>query len=93
MQTGNTIKDNITGYKLNLIQTRLKFSDLTISEIAHEMNFTDESHLNKTFKNVFGKTVTQFKKEEIVKSANHQIVKTCFLGKCQQPILQPEKPS
>lgn len=67
-QTGSTIKDYITRYKLNLIQTRLKFSDLTISEIAHEMNFTDESHLNKTFKNVFGKTVTQFKKEEIVKS-------------------------
>jgi len=69
-QTGSTIKDYTTRYKLNLIQTRLKFSDLTISEIAHEMNFTDESHLNKTFKKVFGKTVTQFKKEEIA-TAEH----------------------
>jgi AraC family transcriptional regulator, L-rhamnose operon regulatory protein RhaS len=66
-QTGSTIKDYITRYKLNLIQTRLKFSDLTVSEIAYEMNFTDESHLNKVFKNVFGKTVTQFKNEEIAK--------------------------
>jgi len=66
-QTGNTIKDYITRYKLNLIQTRLKFSDLTVSEIAYEMNFTDESHLNKVFKNVFGKTVTQFKNEEFAK--------------------------
>ena len=71
-QTGSTIKDYITRYKLNLIQTRLKFSDLSVSEIAYEMNFTDESHLNKMFKNVFGKTVTQFKKEEIAKSAKYR---------------------
>jgi AraC family L-rhamnose operon regulatory protein RhaS len=67
-QTGNTIKDYITRYKFNLILTRLKFSDLTVSEIAQEMNFTDESHLNKMFKTLFGKTVTQFKKETISKS-------------------------
>ncbi|WP_131538585.1 AraC family transcriptional regulator [Pedobacter nototheniae] len=61
-QTGSTIKDYITKYKLELIKTRLKYSDLTISEIANEMNFTDESHLNKTFKSVFGQTASQFKK-------------------------------
>ena len=64
-QTGRTIKGYITRYKLNLIQTRLKFSDLTISEIADEMNFTDESHLNKTFKSVYGKTAHQFRREQI----------------------------
>ncbi len=64
-ETGNTIKDYITRYKLNLIQTRLKFSDLTISEIAYEMNFTDESHLNKTFKSVFGQTAKQYKKNHM----------------------------
>jgi AraC family transcriptional regulator, L-rhamnose operon regulatory protein RhaS len=63
LQTGSTIKDYITRYKLDLIQTRLKFSDLTISEIADEMNFTDESHLNKIFKSVFGQTAKQFKRE------------------------------
>lgn len=71
LQTGTTIKDYITRYKLNLIQTRLKFSDLTISEIAYEMNFTDESHLNKAFKNVFGKTAKQFRKEEAIIQQNH----------------------
>ncbi|MBI1783289.1 MAG: helix-turn-helix transcriptional regulator [Sphingobacteriales bacterium] len=70
-QTGSTIKDYIIRYKLNLIQTRLKFSDLTISEIAYEMNFTDESHLNKVFKSVFCKTAKQFRKEEIVKLKNN----------------------
>lgn len=67
IQTGDTIKDYITRYKLNLIQTRLKFSDLTISEIANEMNFSDESHLNKVFKKECGKTAKQFRKEEALK--------------------------
>ena len=66
-QTGITMKDYIIQYKLNLIKTRLTYSDLTISEIAHEMNFTDESHLNKLFKNHYGKTVSQFKKEVLLK--------------------------
>jgi len=60
-QTGNTIKNYITRYKLDIIQTRLKFSDLTISEIAAELNFTDESHLNKVFKNAFGITAKKFR--------------------------------
>ncbi|WP_276348853.1 AraC family transcriptional regulator [Daejeonella sp. JGW-45] len=64
LQTGSTIKDFITQYKLDLIKTRLKFSDLTISQIADEMNFTDESHLNKMFKGIFGQTAKQFKKEQ-----------------------------
>lgn len=68
--TGSTIKDYIIQYKLNLIQTRLKFSNLTISEIAYEMNFTDESHLNKAFKNVFGKTAKQFRNKETTKSTS-----------------------
>lgn len=61
-ETGNTIKYYITYYKLDLIKARLKFSSLTISEIAYEMNFTDESHLNKMFKNAFGQTANDFKK-------------------------------
>lgn len=66
-QTGNTIKDYITRYKISLVQTRLKFSDLTVSEIAYELNFTDESHLNKVFKSALGKTARQFKKEQTSK--------------------------
>jgi len=60
-QTGNTIKNFITRYKLEIIQTRLSFSDLTISEIAAELNFTDESHLNKVFRKKFGLTANQYK--------------------------------
>ncbi|MDR6943728.1 AraC family transcriptional regulator [Mucilaginibacter pocheonensis] len=62
-QSGSSIKEYITRYKMEIISTRLKFSDLTISEIADELNFTDESHLNKAFKNTFGKTAKQFRNE------------------------------
>jgi AraC-like DNA-binding protein len=47
---GETIQHFITGYKLRLIEHRLKFSDQRINEIAHEFGFSDESHLNKFFK-------------------------------------------
>lgn len=65
-QTGSTIKDYITKYKLNLIQTRLKFSEFTISEIAAEMNFADESHLNKIFRQKFNMTAKQYRNEKLV---------------------------
>ena len=61
-ETGRTIKEYIIDYKIDLIRTRLKFSDLSVSEIAYEMNFTDESHLNKLFKSKFGMSVAEFKK-------------------------------
>ncbi len=63
-ETGITLKEYIIHYKLNLIKTRLVYSTLTISEIANEMNFTDESHLNKTFKKQFGITAKQFRKSK-----------------------------
>jgi AraC-like DNA-binding protein len=61
-QTGLTLKTYINRYRLNLIETRLRYSDLTISEIADEMGFTDESHLNKVFKKVFDQTAKAYRK-------------------------------
>lgn len=62
MQTGLTLKAYINRYKLNLIETRLRYSDLTISEIANEMGFTDDSHLNKVFKAAYGQTAKAYRK-------------------------------
>jgi AraC family L-rhamnose operon regulatory protein RhaS len=59
--TGKTIKEYITLCRLDIIKSRLQTSDLTISEIAHELNLTDDSHLNKTFKAVMGITAKQFR--------------------------------
>jgi AraC family L-rhamnose operon regulatory protein RhaS len=61
-QTGFTLKTYIGRYKLRLVETRLRYSDLTISEIAHEMGYTDESHLNKVFKSAYNKTAKEFRK-------------------------------
>tara|TARA_R110002033_G_scaffold142351_1_gene180674 strand:- start:1586 stop:2443 length:858 start_codon:yes stop_codon:yes gene_type:complete len=60
-ETGKTIKNYIIDYKIELIKTRLKHSNLSISEIADELNFTDGSHLNKIFKKAYGKTAYQYK--------------------------------
>jgi AraC-like DNA-binding protein len=48
--TGKTIKEFVMEYKLSLVRSRLLFSDMPVSEIADELDFTDESHLNKMFK-------------------------------------------
>jgi AraC-like DNA-binding protein len=61
--TGNTLQAYISNYKLRLIESRLLNSDMRISEIAHELNFTDESHLNKTFKKFVGLSPTEFRKK------------------------------
>jgi AraC family L-rhamnose operon regulatory protein RhaS len=61
-QTKLTLKTYINRYKLNLVETRLRYSDLTISEIANEMGFTDESHLNKVFKKALGSTAKVYRK-------------------------------
>jgi len=61
-QTGLTLKTYISQYKLRLVESRLRYSDLNISEIANELGFTDESHLNKMFKNAYGKTAKEYRK-------------------------------
>jgi len=64
-RTGLTLKTYINRYKLNLVETRLRYSDLTISEIADEMGYTDESHLNKVVKTAYGKTAKAYRRTAI----------------------------
>lgn len=60
-ETGESLKSYISKYKMNLVKNRLMYSNLTISQIADELEFTDESHLNKIFKQFFGQTAKQYK--------------------------------
>ena len=46
---GIGLKNYILNYKLTLAETRLKYTNSTVSEIAQELGFTDSSHLDKTF--------------------------------------------
>lgn len=61
-QTGETLQNYIINYKLRLIENRLMHSDMRITEIAYELNFTDESHLNRIFKKYKGMNPTQFRR-------------------------------
>lgn len=52
--TGESLQQYILKYKLKQIENRLQYSSLSISQISHEFGFTDESHLNKTFRKYYG---------------------------------------
>lgn len=60
---GETLQQYITNYKLKLIEHRLKHSDLRIREIAFNMGFSDESHLNKFFRKNKGVSPLAYRKE------------------------------
>lgn len=62
--TGESLQHYVMLYKLKLIETRLRYTDLRINEIADEFGFTDQSHLNRIFKKYQGKTPLEFRKEK-----------------------------
>lgn len=59
--TDVSLKKYIINYKLKLVETRLKYTDLQYSEIAAELGFTDSSHLNKTFQSYKGTSLSAFR--------------------------------
>lgn len=62
-QTGESLQQYIINYKLKLVETRLQYSDMRMNEIVSELGFTDESHLNRTFKKYKGMSPTSFRKQ------------------------------
>ena len=62
-QTGETLQEYISNYKLRLIEARLLNSDMRINEIADELHFSDESHLNKVFRKHKGINPSEFRKK------------------------------
>lgn len=46
---GTSFKQYILEYKVKLAESKLKYTNLTLSEIAAELGFTDVNHFNKTF--------------------------------------------
>ena len=61
-QTGETLQEYISNYKLRLIEARLLNTDMRINEIADELHFSDESHLNKVFRKYKGINPSEFRK-------------------------------
>ncbi|WP_282035807.1 AraC family transcriptional regulator [Saccharicrinis aurantiacus] len=59
-----TLKKYILNYKIKLGETRLKYTDLTLLEIASEFGFSDSSHLDKTFIAYKGMTAGAYRCEQ-----------------------------
>ncbi|GAB4012738.1 AraC family transcriptional regulator [Spirosoma migulaei] len=65
-QAGESINQYIIRYKLQLVETRLRLSSMTISQIADEFGFTDICHLNKLFKRYYQATPTEYRRSLFV---------------------------
>lgn len=62
-QTGVSYQDYLLDYRLKLVETYLKYSSVRLSEIAYELQFSDESHLSKLFKKHRGVTPGEYRKK------------------------------
>ncbi|WP_394332708.1 helix-turn-helix domain-containing protein [Chitinophaga rupis] len=61
---GESLQHYITQYKIKLVQQRLAYSTLTISQIAGELGFTDESHLSRQFRKYSGVSPVEYRKSK-----------------------------
>jgi YesN/AraC family two-component response regulator len=52
--TGESLQQYISLYRFKQVEQRLTHSGLTVSQIAAELGFTDESHLSRQFKKYKG---------------------------------------
>lgn len=62
-KTGQSIQQYTIAYKVKLIETRLKFTNMQINEIVYEFGFSDASHLNRLFKKYTGLNPSEYKKQ------------------------------
>jgi AraC-like DNA-binding protein len=62
-QTSETMQEYIVSSRLKLVETRLLHSDMRINEIAAELSFTDESHMNRFFKKSKGMSLGEYRKK------------------------------
>ncbi|MCZ4696404.1 AraC family transcriptional regulator [Ancylomarina euxinus] len=60
-QAGVSLVDYVLKSKLKIVETKVLHTDLSLKEIAWQLNFTDSSHLARTFKKTYGMTVKEFK--------------------------------
>jgi len=59
--TGHTLKAFIQKSRIRAIQLQLEFSDKTVSQLAFEYGYADESHLTKAFRAQLAQTPTLYR--------------------------------
>lgn len=64
--TNETMQDYIVNSRLKLVETRLIHSNMRMNEIATELSFTDESHLNRFFKKRTGMSLGEYRRKHRV---------------------------
>lgn len=60
-QAGVSLADYIIKSKLKIVETKVMHTDLSLKEMAYQLNFTDSSHLSRSFKKAYGFTVSEFR--------------------------------
>lgn len=63
-QARTSLLDYILKSKLRIVETKIMHTDLSLKEIAYQLNFTDSSHLSRSFKKAYGMTVKEFRNSE-----------------------------
>ncbi|MCH4895582.1 AraC family transcriptional regulator [Marinilabiliaceae bacterium JC040] len=58
---GISLAEYILKSKLKIVESKILHTDLSLKEIAWQLNFTDNSHLAKSFKKYYGITTKEFK--------------------------------
>ncbi len=59
---GIPLRQYILNYKIALAEEKLKFTDLSLSEIAYQLDFSDLQHFNKTFLKIKSTLPNDFRK-------------------------------
>lgn len=59
---GRTIEKFIMVQKIEKVKELLSYKEMTLSEIAYQMNYSSSAHLSNQFKKVTGMSPTEFKK-------------------------------
>lgn len=61
-----TLQDYIAYCRLNLIENKLLYTSMRMGEIATDLGFTDESHLNRFFKKRKNLSPSEFRKNSLL---------------------------
>lgn len=63
-EEGTTIEKYLIAQKIEKAKELLEYNELTLSQIAFNLNYSSVAHLSSQFKKVTGMTPSQFKKSE-----------------------------
>ncbi|WP_341842701.1 AraC family transcriptional regulator [Chitinophaga caseinilytica] len=61
-KTGLSMQEYIMNYRMKLVETRLRYTDMQVSEIVDELGFSDASHLHRLFRKHSGMAPGAFRK-------------------------------